>query len=377
MRGQRSRNLLLGLLVLCLGAGLVLPAQAESLSSRLRKLTQRKEQVQSNLRQIKQQQRSATARLDVAQRDLAATEARLTDARAQLARTRAELDRTRAELKRLEGQLQEHTENVQAHMLALYRAGNSSYLNVVFQADSFSEFSNRGRFVSAVVNQDKYVLLRLDGLQQECDARRAQLERQEAARVALVNQEAADRRRAQARRTEIKQILDEAESKRAAYEAMLAQMDAEMAAIQRQVRAGGGPRYTGVWSGYFTKPVASYRFTSGFGYRMHPILGYRKFHQGVDLACPMGTPVRAADKGLVTAAGWRGAVSGNTVIIDHGSGLTTVYCHLSSIAVRSGQLVNRGDHIGGVGSTGRSTGPHLHFGVLKNGDWVNPMGFTR
>ena len=373
LRNYRNLSLVLAALLL---VGL-LPARAESLGSRLSHLTRRKEQVQSNLHQIKQVQRSATARLDVAERDLDATESRLRSARSQLAATRRDLDRTRADLRRLEGQLTDHTRNVQAHMLALYRAGNSSYLNVVLQADSFSEFANRGRFVTAVVNQDKYVLQRLDTLQDECAAQRADLERKETARLALVNQEAEDRRRAQARRGEIKQILDEAESKRAACEAMLAQMDAEMSAVQQLVRSGGGGRYSGVWSGYFTKPVDSYRFTSPFGWRLHPILHYRKFHQGVDLACPYGTPIHAADKGLVIAAGWRGGVSGNTVIISHGSGLTTCYCHMSSLGVSEGDLVKRGQFIGNVGSTGRSTGPHVHFGALQNGEWVDPMGFTR
>ncbi len=377
MSTRSSNQRLPFLLVALLLAGALLPARAESLASRLRHLAQRKEQVQDRLRQVKQQQRSATARLDVAERDLDATESRLRAARSRLAATRRDLATARADLRRLEKQLANHTKQVQAHMLALYRAGDSSYLNVVMQADSFSEFANRGRFVSAVVNQDKYILRRLDNLQEQCDAKRADLERRETAQVTLANQVRADQRRAQSRRGEIKEILNDADTKRAAAEAILAQMDSEMAAVRQMVRSGGGSRYSGVWSGYFTKPVDSYRFTSPFGWRMHPILHYRKFHQGVDLACPYGTPIHAADKGLVIAAGWRGAVSGNTVIISHGSGLTTCYCHMSSVAVSKGALVTRGQHLGNVGSTGRSTGPHLHFGALLNGEWVDPMGFTR
>jgi murein DD-endopeptidase MepM/ murein hydrolase activator NlpD len=371
---------LCSLLAVALVAGLLSPVHGESLTSRLRHLTQRKEVVRSDLRYFKRIQRSATGRLDAAERDLEATESRLRAARVQLTATRRDLEQTRADLQRLERQLADHTKNVQAHVLALYRAGDSSYLNVVLQADSFTEFANRDRFVSAMVNQDEYVLARLENLQDQCQAKRADLEQKESAHAALVQQVGADQRRAQARRVEIQAILDDAETKRAACEALLAQMDAEQKAIQEMVQArsrGGGAMYSGTWSGYFRAPVDHYRLTSPFGWRMHPILHYMKFHQGVDLACPYGTPIHAADKGLVIAAGWRGPVSGNTVIISHGSGITTAYCHMSSIAVSEGELVSRGQQIGNVGSTGRSTGPHVHFGVLRNGEWVNPLGFTR
>ncbi len=373
---QRLARLVLSLVL----AGALVPVQAESLSGRLRRLAQRKEEVRSDLRYFKRIQRSATGRLEVAERDLEVTQDRLRTARSRLAATRRDLEQTRAELQRLERELQAHAKNVQAHVLALYRAGDSSYLNVVLEADSFDDFANRGRFVSAVVNQDRYFLARLENLQNRCDARRAELEKRERAHATLVKEVAADERRVRARRAEIRAILQDAETKRAACEALLAQMDAEQRAIQEMVRArsrGGGPMYSGAWSGSFRKPVDSYRFTSAFGWRLHPILGYRKFHQGVDLACPYGTPIYAADKGLVIAAGWRGAVSGKTVIISHGSGIITCYCHMSDISVSDGELVSRGQEIGKVGSTGRSTGPHLHFGVLRNGEWVNPMGFTR
>lgn len=380
MPGPSTYQPLWRLVLAVMLAALLAPVQAESLSSRLRRLTQRKEEVRSDLRYFKRLQRSATGRLEIAQRDLDAAQGRLRAARSRLADTRRDLEQTRAELRRLEQELQAHTKNVQAHLLALYRAGDSSYLNVVLEADSFADFANRGRFVSAVINQDRYLLARLERLQDRYDTRRGELEQRERAQAVLVQEVAAEERRVRTRRGEIKAILQDAESKRAACEALLAQMEAEQRAIQEMVKArsrGGGPMYSGAWSGSFRKPVDSYRFTSGFGWRMHPILGYRKFHQGVDLACPYGTPIYAADKGLVIAAGWRGAVSGKTVIISHGSGITTCYCHMSAISVSEGQLVSRGQEIGKVGSTGRSTGPHLHFGVLRNGEWVNPMGFTR
>jgi murein DD-endopeptidase MepM/ murein hydrolase activator NlpD len=114
------------------------------------------------------------------------------------------------------------------------------------------------------------------------------------------------------------------------------------------------------------------RMTSGFGNRFHPILGYVRFHDGVDLAASAGTPIAAAADGRVIGAGWRGGY-GQQVQIAHAGGVDTLYGHMSRIAAHAGELVRKGQVIGYVGSTGLSTGPHLHFEVTKNGRPVNPM----
>ncbi|PKM87961.1 MAG: hypothetical protein CVU85_04860 [Firmicutes bacterium HGW-Firmicutes-10] len=118
--------------------------------------------------------------------------------------------------------------------------------------------------------------------------------------------------------------------------------------------------------------VVSGRFTSPFGYRKDPISGLRKFHDGIDIAAPRGTPVYAYTNGKVVTAGW-GNMTGNYVVIDHGGGLRSKYYHLSSISVKVGQIVKVGEKIGGVGTTGYSTGNHLHFTITKNGVAVNPL----
>jgi murein DD-endopeptidase MepM/ murein hydrolase activator NlpD len=114
------------------------------------------------------------------------------------------------------------------------------------------------------------------------------------------------------------------------------------------------------------------RVTSGFGSRFHPILGYERFHAGVDLKAASGTPIVAAADGRVVGAGWRGGY-GQLVSIAHAGGIETMYGHMSRIAARAGETVRQGQVIGYVGSTGLSTGPHLHFEVLKNGRPVNPL----
>jgi murein DD-endopeptidase MepM/ murein hydrolase activator NlpD len=128
-----------------------------------------------------------------------------------------------------------------------------------------------------------------------------------------------------------------------------------------------------------------YRVSSGFGYRIHPIFGTRKMHTGIDVGRNLnppksidGAPIVAAGTGTVVSAGWRNGY-GNTVVIDHGNGVATLYAHQPSggIKVAAGQRVGKGDRIGTVGSTGYSTGPHLHFEVRVNGDPVDPMKYLR
>ena len=120
-------------------------------------------------------------------------------------------------------------------------------------------------------------------------------------------------------------------------------------------------------------PLAISRLTSGFGVRRHPLLGGYRAHSGVDLAAPYGSPIAATSNGKVASAGWHGGY-GLLVTLDHGKGTSSRYAHMSRLAVAPGQVVKKGQIIGYVGSTGRSTGPHLHYEMRVNGTAVNPLG---
>ncbi|PJI41099.1 M23 family metallopeptidase, partial [Ferrovibrio sp.] len=120
-------------------------------------------------------------------------------------------------------------------------------------------------------------------------------------------------------------------------------------------------------------PIDGARLTSGFGLRRHPILGYSLMHKGVDFGAQTGTPIQAAGDGVVETAGWHGGY-GQYVRIKHGNGYATAYAHMSRIGVKNGQRVRQGQVIGAVGTTGRSTGPHLHYEVMQNGKQISPTG---
>ncbi|MBR6469998.1 MAG: M23 family metallopeptidase, partial [Lachnospiraceae bacterium] len=129
--------------------------------------------------------------------------------------------------------------------------------------------------------------------------------------------------------------------------------------------------------GMFKFPCPNYtRISDDYGMRMHPILKVEKFHNGVDLAAPSGSPILAAYDGDVVSAGYSSSM-GNYIMIDHGDSLITIYMHASSLNVSTGQSVSKGQKIGAVGSTGRSTGPHLHFSVRKDGNYVSPWNYIK
>lgn len=164
-----------------------------------------------------------------------------------------------------------------------------------------------------------------------------------------------------------RQILVGIEADRAKLQRALDELEGQSRRVSGLVLSRGSGSGKLIWPA--TGPV-----TSGFGMRVHPVLGYARMHTGVDIGAPMGAPVSSAASGIVAFAGWSGGY-GNLIVVDHGDGLATAYAHLSRILVSQGQPVTQGQEIGKVGSTGMSTGPHLHFEVRVNGRPVDPMQY--
>ena len=184
------------------------------------------------------------------------------------------------------------------------------------------------------------------------------------------------------RQAEIAEIQAQEDATNTAISVLVAKLEAERAAEAAAAAAASGGGGGGILSGAaayangsFIFPVESYsHISSRFGERIHPITGELKNHNGMDIAANMGTAVYAADGGKVVLAEWYGGY-GNCIMIDHGNGYKTLYGHLSYIGVKSGQSVTQGSTIGQVGSTGNSTGPHLHFEVYLNGSRIDPEQF--
>jgi murein DD-endopeptidase MepM/ murein hydrolase activator NlpD len=262
-------------------------------------------------------------------------------------------------------------EQLADRLVDINRYGPTGYLDVVLGAASFSEFIARTRLVGAIVHEDTRMIEAYSLDRDRTAELRRELE-EEQARLQVIVGETEERRQILnrqviAKRDALRAIVRE----RATAEDAVRELEEESAQLEaliRRLQPGGfGPRAR---LAAFIWPLRG-PITSRFGFRVHPLFGRRHFHTGVDIAAAYGSPARAAFDGTVLYAGWYGGY-GKLVVLDHGQGMSTLYGHLSAILVKVGQRVSRDDVVGRVGSTGYSTGPHLHYEVRYNGRPIDP-----
>lgn len=337
--------------------------------------------VSEQLRQIEEQLRQATAELGTIKEQRVAVENDITLNERQLAEAQ----------KRLEGRESVFYKRVRD----IYINGRLSYLDVVIGSKDFSDFANRLEVLKRIIDSDitlineiKKERADIEAHKQKLEADRAklvELEKAALAKQAEIEQKKAERnvvlQKAQNDRATAMQAIEELNASSAQVSAMLkerqaARAAAAAAAAATAAQSSGGQGASDNWvqgTGQLGWPVSG-EITSPYGYRVHPIWGTTIYHSGIDIGVDEGTPVHAADGGVVVWSGWMGGY-GYAVVIDHGNGLSTLYGHNSELAVDEGQSVAKGQVISYAGSTGNSTGPHVHFEVRVNGDPVDPMGY--
>ena len=302
--------------------------------------------------------------------------------------------------KRLADLNEKHKERIRA----MEEEGAISYWEVLFKANDFSDLLDRLNMIQEISAADQRRMQEISDTAAEVAAAQEALEIEKAElQVTREELDAAtvvlEEKRAEAdailaeliekgqefeilmEESEIAQnelMLEIAQKEKEYDKAKHAEWLATSVATQPTVAPGSTTPSTQVpSSGGWVSPVAkgSYYISSSFGMRTHPILGYARMHNGVDMAAAKGTPIYAAKSGRVTSAGWDGSM-GNYVSINHGDGFASIYMHMTHFVVSAGSYVNAGQVIGYVGSTGLSTGPHLHFGISYNGTYVNPMAYV-
>ena len=305
--------------------------------------------VSEQLRQIEEQLRQATAELGTIKEQRVAVENDITLNERQLAEAQ----------KRLEGRESVFYKRVRD----IYINGRLSYLDVVIGSKDFSDFANRLEVLKRIIDSDITLI-------NEIKKERAEIEQKKAERNVVLQKAQNDRATAM-------QAIEELNASSAQVSAMLKERQAaRAAAAAAAAQSSGGQGASDNWvegTGQLGWPVSG-EITSPYGYRVHPIWGTTIYHSGIDIGVDEGTPVHAADGGVVVWSGWMGGY-GYAVVIDHGNGLSTLYGHNSELAVDEGQSVAKGQVISYAGSTGNSTGPHVHFEVRANGDPVDPMGY--
>ena len=297
--------------------------------------------------------------------------------------------------------LDDLNEKNKERLRAMEEEGELSYWAVVFKANNFSDLLDRISMVQEINAADQRRLQEISEVAQQVSAVQEELVREksdlESVREELGEAEATlDVKRAEAdellrkliaKGEEFEALIDEAEVLQDDLAKQIAQKEKDLKAAEYQewlatyvpaTKPSGTnttPSTQAPSSSGWVKPLKSYSITSAFGMRVHPITGEYKMHQGVDMSAPQGTPIYAAKAGKVTTTAFQAGGAGYYVSINHGDGFASVYMHMTHYIVKPGNYVNAGQVIGYVGSTGGSTGPHLHFGISYNGSYVNPMNY--
>lgn len=369
--------------------------------------------------------------LDKRSSDLSKAQASLDNAQRALTVTAAELESTEKRLGETKEEIDKHTSTLKGRVRQTYITAQSGGLPVLDAKDA-AELGMATRYLRSITDRDQAEVEQLDILRQRAEADQKRLDelkaRQAEQKVAaenernrvtsLVNEQKALVSNVQVKVDEQSAILKSLANDKSAAENLLGELEAESKRIEKELaeiarkeaeqRAAleakakqaqeaaeaakrAGAANAAALEAEARKAAAAYspkpskpggmvlpvkgRFTSPFGYRIHPISHVRRLHAGQDIGAPSGTPIVAAKDGRVSFAGWRGGY-GNCIIIDHGGGVATLYGHQSRLAAAAGAQVSQGQVIGYVGSTGASTGPHLHWEVRINGAPVNPIPYT-
>lgn len=276
----------------------------------------------------------------------------------------------------------------------MYEKGDTSFIDMIMTANSWSELLNRAEYITKISEYDRKKLDEYQETREEIAAQEVKLEQEHGELVTLKEQ-------TEAKQDSVETLVAQKQQEIAAYNAKINEAEGQVnelnaaikeqenaiaameAEIKRQEEAARkaaeevGRQYTQrTLSGGMVWPCpASSRISSYFGSRESPTEGASTSHKGIDIPASTGSSVIAAASGQVVIATYS-VSAGNYVMINHGSGVYTVYMHMSSIAVSQGQEVSQGQKVGAVGSTGYSTGPHLHFGVRKNGTYVDPLSYV-
>ena len=267
-------------------------------------------------------------------------------------------------------------EALKGRIRVMYEEGNTSYLEVLFQSKSISDLLTRADVINAILKSDNRKLQDLLDTRAEIEEAKAGLETDkdevETQKAELVSQETA----LAAKQAKVDSLLADLSRQEASNKKNIAALEAEEAKLAKEIaelaRKSSKKEYVG---GAFHWPLPGRtRISSYFGMRTHPITGVYKLHTGVDIPASKGETIECANYGTVTRATYSTAY-GNYVMVDHGGGYVTLYAHMSKCVVKKGQDVSKGQKLGEVGSTGYSTGNHLHFEIIKDGNYKNPLDF--
>ncbi len=354
-------------------------ATVNELKSKLSQAQSEKAAAESKLNSIKSDKIDLEAEKKAIDLQLAELGTEIHTVNNQISEVQSEIDAKQSEIDIAQAELDEYTALYETRVRVMYECGNTSYLDVIFGSESFSDLLYRIDLVNQIVDYDQSIMdnmkasinvikeakaviearkEELEVSKSILDVKASQLESVQASKIELLSKLAADE-------ATYKKILDDADAAEASLRAQIQSMTTSSSA------ATPAKNYS---SEQFVWPTNTTYITSSYGTRFHPIQKRYKTHTGVDIGAGQGAPIYAAASGTVLSAGWNSGY-GKYIVINHGGGVQTLYAHSSALYVQAGDTVTKGQTIAAVGSTGNSTGPHLHFEVLNYGQHTDPMAY--
>ena len=363
-------------------AAKVTQADIDALKGDASDLDKKQKEIQSKLNDLKDDKAAAVQKKNLLDDQIANTTAKISNTESQISDYNALITQAEADLADAQQREEAQYELFCKRVREMEEQGTVSYWSVLFKATSFSDLLGRLDIVNEIMDYDRQVIQDLQDLQAEIEEKKTGLEASKAELVAVRSELENQKKQLSAQRDQANELVKSIENNAAEYQATLNELDAEERRIAQQVKqlqkqleeqmAAQGKNYNTNPGGYIW-PVDSRYITSTVGGRTSPGGIGSTNHKGTDIArVGYTSPVYAAKAGTVIVAK-RSSSYGNYVVISHGTGNTTLYAHMSRLKVSVGTYVQQGQTIGITGSTGHSTGPHLHFEVVENGVLVNPL----
>ena len=383
--------------------GMASAASKSELKSRLAQIKEQKAEIERNLESYKADQAEYAGQIGTLNNKIALTEEEIDATQDILDELDANIAQTEQELEETTQELENKKELFATRIRVMYENGDTSYMDVLLNSENFSDMLSNMEIVSQIMDYDKGVVAEYTALKESIEQMKAELESDRADKQDYMESLEDRKEELESDRTDLKKLLAKLENdieyaektarqmqadedkvnaeieELSRQEAEAARKAAEAAKKAAQSKSASSSTSTSTVraSGSMVWPCPSYNYIrSNYGYRTHPITGkVSSFHKGIDIAASSGNPVLAAASGTVVKS-YMSSSYGNYIVISHGGGLMTAYAHLSRRLVSVGDTVSAGQQIGKVGSTGNSTGPHLHFEVYVNGSTVNPMNYV-